>query len=70
MPEQEKLMSIPDAAEKIGVSPATLNRAARLGTLKARKIGRNWLTTLADAEAWKNSAEFHKTGPKTRPPNA
>lgn len=68
--KDDELMSITEAAAAIGVSVATLNRAARLGTLTARKIGRNWVTTLTAAKAWKDSSIFHKKGPKLPRSNA
>lgn len=48
-------ISVTDAAEKIGVSKATLARAARLGRLEAKKIGTVWVTTEAKALAWKQA---------------
>ena len=65
MSDQEELMSITEAAAAIGVSVATLRRAAKLGTLKATKIGpRAWVTTLAAAKAWQDNPSFHVRSPR------
>lgn len=68
--EEDTELGVPQAAAAIGVSEATLNRAARLGTLRARKVGRNWITTLSAARTWKDTEEFHRTGPKNKHSNA
>ncbi len=37
---------IAGAADRLGVHPATLRRAAREGKLKTRRIGRSWITSV------------------------
>lgn len=39
------LISLSEAEELFGISSAHLRRLAIQGKLKARKIGRNWVTT-------------------------
>jgi hypothetical protein len=45
-------MLLPTAAEARGVGRSTLALAASTGKLKARRIGRYWVTTLKDVDAW------------------
>lgn len=40
-----RVMSIRRAAELSGRSPSTLRAAARRGSLGARRVGRDWVTT-------------------------
>jgi hypothetical protein len=43
--DDDQLISLHDAAARCGISSAQLRLLARQGRLKARKIGRNWVTT-------------------------
>lgn len=43
--EEEQLISLKEAAALSGLSAAHLRRLAEKRILKARKIGRNWITT-------------------------
>lgn len=45
------LLSLAEAANRCGLSSGTLKLQAQAGRLKARKVGRNWVTT----EAWLRS---------------
>ena len=56
-------LSLSNAAERLGVHPATLRRAARSGELQARRIGREWITTLASVQAYSKQRR-----PAGRPP--
>lgn len=40
-----RLISLAEAADICGLSAAHLRRLAERGTLRAQKIGRNWVTT-------------------------
>jgi excisionase family DNA binding protein len=51
-PEDRELITISEAARRFGLSPQYLRDIARSGRLKAQKIGRDWLTTPADVEAY------------------
>jgi excisionase family DNA binding protein len=44
------LISLTEAAEHYGLSSDYLRQLAIRGRLNARKIGRNWVTTLSDVE--------------------
>jgi excisionase family DNA binding protein len=48
----QELITISEAARRFGLSPQYLRDIARSGRLKAQKIGRDWLTTPADVEAY------------------
>ncbi len=43
--QQEELISLAEAAAISGLSMNHLGLLARRGTLRARKIGRNWITS-------------------------
>lgn len=45
-------VTLPTAAQARGVGRSTLQRAADKGQLKARRIGRYWITTLAAVDEW------------------
>jgi excisionase family DNA binding protein len=50
--DPQELITISEAARRFGLSPQYLRDIARTGRLKARKMGRDWLTTPADMEAY------------------
>lgn len=55
MPKQknlDELISLSEAAHRYGYAHAYLRQLAIRGRLKARKIGRDWLTTPRDMEAF------------------
>ena len=63
--DQEELISLSEAAAISGLSLKHLGLLARQGKLRARKIGRNWVTTReAVAEylrdSWKRSKDPYK----------
>lgn len=64
--QEDELIDLATAAELVGVkvNPSTLRRAAQSGRLKARKVGRDWLTTVRNMREWNNNEQHHKTGPK------
>ena len=43
--EEERLISLTEAAALSGLSADHLRRLAEKGRLQAKKIGRNWITT-------------------------
>ncbi len=52
----EEVLGLEEAAAMIGRSPVTLRWAIRHGSLRAKKVGRDWVTTvdeLAAYEAWR-----------------
>jgi len=52
--DTEEFISLPEAARMIEVDHSSLARAARIGTLKAKKIGGVWLVTPTEARRWKS----------------
>jgi excisionase family DNA binding protein len=62
-PGAHEWITVAEAAQRCGVHPVTLRRAARVGNLEARASGKVWLTTRAAVRAWLASAR-HRTGPK------
>ena len=53
----QDLISLTEAAEQYGLSSTYLRQLAIKGRLKARKIGRNWVTTAADVEDYINTRQ-------------
>jgi excisionase family DNA binding protein len=51
-PAPDQLVSLSQAAVLFGLSPTYLRTIARNGRLRAIKVGRDWLTTPADVEAY------------------
>jgi len=47
------MLTLREAAEKLGLSPVTLRVQAERGTLRARKIGRDWMVTPAEVERYR-----------------
>ncbi len=48
----DQVLTLNTAAERLGVNTRTLRRQAEKGKLAATKTGRDWLTTVADVEAY------------------
>ncbi len=59
-PDKDELITLAQAAERYGFSHIHLRQLAQSGRLKARKLGRDWITTSADMEAYIRSRK--KTG--------
>lgn len=53
MLELPELVSVPEAAHRAGVARNTMRLAAKNGTIRAKKLGRNWLVDASDIERWK-----------------
>ncbi len=49
---EDQLISLQEAAVLAGLSDSHLRRLAEKGRLKARKIGRNWVTTAVAVEQY------------------
>jgi excisionase family DNA binding protein len=47
------MYTIPQASEMLGVSPQTLRLQARLGKLRAVKVGREWLVNSSEIERYR-----------------
>jgi len=50
--DKHELISLAEAAKRCGLSHSTLRRYAWEGKLKAKKVGRDWLTTMANVEEY------------------
>lgn len=59
--KEQKLYTITEAAQLIGVRPVTLRTAAANGKLRATRIGGFWVVTEAALNEWKATAS-HKSG--------
>ena len=56
------LLTVPEAAELLRVSPATIYRMVAQRTMPCLRIGRNWRFRLADLEAWTRTLSFQPSG--------
>ncbi len=61
--EGEGLISLSEAAVISGLSLKHLGLLARRGDLRARKIGRNWVTTAEAVAEYANDEEKRSTDP-------
>ncbi len=52
MNDMKDLISVPEAAKRAGVARNTMFLAARNGTIKALKLGRDWHIYATDIERW------------------
>ncbi len=60
---QGRLMSIPEAAERLGLSVAMVRRYCSTGKLPARKVGRDWTVRQRDVERF--AAAVRRRGRKS-----
>ena len=61
-PDKHEERPLVELAALTGVSRYTLAAAAKTGHLPARKLGSQWIATLAAAETWLREAR-HRPGP-------
>lgn len=61
-PGPDDLISLSVASGLCGLSPDHLRRLAGRGDLKAKKIGRDWLTTMRDVDEY--LSRDRRPGPK------
>ncbi len=61
----EEWVTVAEVAVRLGLTPVTLRRAARVGNLEARRSGKVWLTTAPAVKAWLKDAR-HRPGRKPR----
>jgi hypothetical protein len=61
--DREEPISLSDAAAISGLSMKHLGLLARRGRLRARKIGRNWVTTKAAVAEYVRDAEQRSRDP-------
>jgi hypothetical protein len=62
----DELLSLAEAANLSGLSMNYLRTIAIKGRLRAKKIGRNWVTTMAAIEEYKNSRSMKNIPKKYR----
>lgn len=53
MEDMSDLIPVPLAAKRARVARNTMYRAAKSGTIKAIKLGRDWFVYASDIERWK-----------------
>jgi len=47
------MMTLSEAAERLGLSPDTLRRQAQAGRLRARKLGTLWIVSEREVERYR-----------------
>lgn len=60
-----KMLTITQAADLLGLAPATLARQARLGKLRAEKTGPIWLVTRKEVDRYAD-ASLGRPGRRSR----
>lgn len=58
----EEQISAADCARRRGVSKWTIVRALMRGTIPGKKVGKVWITTVKDCEAYEISEAHRKAG--------
>jgi len=61
--DEERLISLKEAAALCGLSAGHLRLLADSGKLRARKIGRNWVTTAQAVAEYSRDAEKRSRDP-------
>ena len=59
--ENQKYITLQEAAEIYGCTQKHMNLLARQGRLKAKKFGHNWVTTLVWLDEYKNNFDNFNT---------
>lgn len=49
-------MTLKEAADTLGVAPATLRQQIANGRIKARKVGRDWTVTAREVERYRTAS--------------
>lgn len=65
-----ELISVPEAADRAGVARNTIYLAAKNGTIKAIRPGRNWLIYAEDIERWKREVYSPRKASRYPPKSA
>ena len=53
------LIPVPEAAKRAGVSRDTMRRAAKNGSIKAERLGRDWFIHSEDIARWQKENYRH-----------
>ena len=61
--EDERLISLSEAAARSGLSATHLRHLAERGTIRATKIGRNWVTTAEAVAEYLANPELRSKDP-------
>lgn len=61
--EEERLISLKEAAARFRISQSHLQLLARTGRLEAKKMGRDWFTTAEAVAAYLSNPELRSKDP-------
>ena len=64
--EEERLISLKEAAARFPISQSHLALLARIGRLKAKKMGRDWFTTAEAVAEYLANTELRARDPYKR----
>jgi hypothetical protein len=64
--DDERFISLSQAAARSGLSSSFLRRACRQGKIAGMKVGRDWITTWRAVEDYLNDAEKRRRGPRPK----
>ena len=64
----EDLLSLAEAADRLGVAAVTLRVAVGRGRFKARKIGKTWVTNGAEVDRYRREHLGRRGRPRKHPP--
>ena len=62
--DDERLISLKDAAARFGLSQSHLRLLARTGKLRAQRMGRDWFTTPAAVADYLGNIELRSKDPR------
>jgi excisionase family DNA binding protein len=65
--EKKRMITLSEAAGRIGVTADALRQAIRRGTLNAQKVGPLYLVTTNEIDAYKTRTGGNKGRPRKRP---
>ena len=57
----EDLLTLREAAESLGIAPATLRQAIARGSFVARKFGTVWITTQPEVARYRAARRLHRS---------
>lgn len=66
MHDDDRLLSVAEAATESGRDKSTLHRAITAGTLVADRVGTQWVIRPADLRAYVERQERRRTSPRSR----
>ncbi len=70
MERMDGVLTLAEAAERLGLASDTLRHQAQGGRLQARLIGKTWVTTLEEVERYRRESLGRRRPTLRRPPES